>query len=144
GGRYPTQDLAGGRSAPSHSHADRHESLRGWEVAGTRHRRVVQAAGRDPRYRHRGHRLAPPPRQDARAARLILDPVSGEVVELQPFNGIMSKRAAQIGRNLDRLEAEWEAEHPGEMLGPVMTARLQGIAWTHGRPGKKPADLKNE
>lgn len=75
---------------------------------------------------------------------LTLDPVSGEVVELQPFNGIMSKRSAQIGRNLDRLEAEWEAEHPGEMLGPVMTARLQGIAWTHGRPGKKPADLKNE
>lgn len=30
------------------------------------------------------------------------------------------------------------------MLGPVMTARLQGIAWTHQRPGKKPADLKNE
>ena len=25
-----------------------------------------------------------------------------------------------------------------------MTARLQGIAWTHQRPGKKPADLKNE
>ena len=75
---------------------------------------------------------------------LTLDPVSGEVAELQPFNGVMSKRSAQIRRNLDQLEAEWEAEHPGEALGPVMTARLQGIAWTHQRPGKKPADLKDE
>ncbi len=75
---------------------------------------------------------------------LTLDPVSGEVVELQPFNGVMSKRSAQIRRNLDRLEAESEAEHPGEALGPVMTARLQGVAWTHQRPGKKPSDLKNE
>ncbi|MDA3147168.1 AAA family ATPase [Leucobacter sp. UCMA 4100] len=75
---------------------------------------------------------------------LTLDPVSGEVAELQTFNGVMSKRSAQIRRNLDRLEAEWEAAHPGEELGPVMTARLQRIAWAHQRPGKKPADLKNE
>ena len=75
---------------------------------------------------------------------LTLDPVSGEVVELEPFNAVMSKRSAQIRRNLDRLEAEWESAHPGEVLGPVMAARLQGIAWTHQRPGKKPTDLKNE
>ncbi|MDR0594846.1 MAG: AAA family ATPase [Bifidobacteriaceae bacterium] len=75
---------------------------------------------------------------------LTMNPASGEVVELEPFNGVMSKRSAQIRRNLERLEAEWEAAHPGEELGPVMTARLQGIAWTHQRPGKKPADLKNE
>ncbi|CEG97208.1 Conjugal transfer protein [Propionibacterium freudenreichii] len=75
---------------------------------------------------------------------LTLDPASGEVVELEPFNPVMSKRSAQIRRNLERLETEWEAAHPCEVLGPVMTARLQGIAWTHQRPGKKPADLKNE
>ncbi len=75
---------------------------------------------------------------------LTLSPASGEVIELEPFNAVMSKRSAQIKRNLERLEAEWEAQHPGEELGPVMTARLQGIAWTHQRPGKKPADLKNE
>lgn len=75
---------------------------------------------------------------------LTLDPVTGEVAELEPFNGVMSKRSAQINRNLDRLEAEWEAAHPGEEPGPVMTARFQGIAWAHQRPGKKPADLKNE
>ncbi len=75
---------------------------------------------------------------------LTLDPVSGEVAELEPFNRVMSKRSAQIRRNLDQLEAEWETAHPGEVLGPVMTARLQGIAWTHQRPGKKPSDLKDE
>src|SRR5699024_5562361 len=52
---------------------------------------------------------------------LTLDPVSGEVAELEPFNAVMSKRSAQINRNLDRLEAEWEAAHPGKALGPVMT-----------------------
>ncbi|RXW33483.1 MobF family relaxase [Propioniciclava flava] len=75
---------------------------------------------------------------------LTLDALTGEVAELEPFNGVMSKRSAQIKRNLDRLEAEWKAQHPGEALGPAMTARLQGIAWTHQRPGKKPADLKDE
>jgi hypothetical protein len=44
---------------------------------------------------------------------LTLDPVSGEVAELAPFNGAMSKRAAQVERNLTRLEAEWEQAHPG-------------------------------
>ncbi|WP_243743425.1 MobF family relaxase [Brevibacterium luteolum] len=75
---------------------------------------------------------------------LTLDPVSGEVAELEAFNGVMSKRSAQITKNLDRLEVEWEAAHPGEELGPVMTAKLQALAWAHQRPGKKPADLKNE
>ena len=75
---------------------------------------------------------------------LTLDPVSGEVAELEPFNAVMSKRSAQIRRNLDRLEAEWEAAHPGQTPGPVLTAQFQGVAWTHQRPGKKPADLKNE
>lgn len=75
---------------------------------------------------------------------LTLDPVSGEVAELQPFNAVMSKRSAQIKENLKRLEAQWEAGHPGEELGPVMSVRLQAIAWAHQRPGKKPDDLKNE
>src|SRR5690625_5021378 len=75
---------------------------------------------------------------------LTLDPVTGEVAELQPFNAVMSKRSAQINRNLDRLEAEWQAENPGETPGPVVTARMQGTAWAHQRPGKKPADLKDE
>ena len=75
---------------------------------------------------------------------LTLDPVSGEVVELEPFNAVMSKRSAQIRRNLERMEAEWQAKHPGETPGPVLTARMQDAAWAFQRPGKKPADLKNE
>ncbi len=75
---------------------------------------------------------------------LTLDPVSGEVAELEPFNAIMSKRSAQIRRNLDRLEAEWEAAHPGQTPGPVLTAQFQSVAWAHQRPGKNPAGLKNE
>ena len=50
---------------------------------------------------------------------LTLDPVTGEVVELQPFNAVMSKRGEQVRQNLERLEAEWEAAHPGESIGPV-------------------------
>ena len=75
---------------------------------------------------------------------LTLDPVTGEVAELEPFNAIMSKRSAQIRRNLDRMVAEWQAEHPGETPGPALTARMQDAAWAFQRPGKKPADLKDE
>ncbi|EFG48442.1 hypothetical protein HMPREF0183_0258 [Brevibacterium mcbrellneri ATCC 49030] len=75
---------------------------------------------------------------------LTLDPVTGEVVELEPFNASMSKRSAQIKRNLDRMGAEWQAEHPGETPGPALTARMQDAAWAFQRPSKKPADLKDE
>lgn len=56
---------------------------------------------------------------------LTLDPVSGKVVDLEPFNAVMSKRSAQIDRNLQRLHAEWEAQHPGEEPGYAITARMQ-------------------
>ena len=75
---------------------------------------------------------------------LTLDPVSGEVTELEPFNGVMSKRSAQIKHNLDRMVTEWEAEHPGEVPGPALTARMQDAAWAFQRPEKKPTDLKDE
>jgi hypothetical protein len=75
---------------------------------------------------------------------LTLDPVTGEVPELQPFNAVMSKRAVQVERNLDRLSAEWEAVHPGQTPGPVVTGRLQAKAWAHERPAKKPTSLAEE
>ncbi|WP_081998435.1 MobF family relaxase [Sinomonas humi] len=75
---------------------------------------------------------------------LTLDPVTGEVAELQPFNTAMSKRAVQVERNLARLNAEWEAAHPGEIPGPVVTARLQAKAWAHERPAKKPTSPAEE
>ncbi len=75
---------------------------------------------------------------------LTLDPVSGEVVELERFNGVMSKRGEQVRRHLERLEAEWEAAHPGETVGPVVSARLAAKAWAHERPAKKPTTLSEE
>ncbi|MFC4244008.1 MobF family relaxase [Gryllotalpicola reticulitermitis] len=75
---------------------------------------------------------------------LTLDPVTGEVIELQPFNPVMSKRGAQVGRNLAMFEAQWEEAHPGEEPGPVVRARLLAKAWDHERPSKKPSTLGSE
>ncbi len=75
---------------------------------------------------------------------LTLDPVSGEVVELERFNGVMSKRGEQVRKHLERFEAEWEAAHPGEAMGPVVSALLAAKAWAHERPAKKPTTLHEE
>jgi uncharacterized membrane protein len=75
---------------------------------------------------------------------LTLDPVSGEVAELEPFNQQMSKRAAQVERNLTRLEAEWGEAHPGQEVGPVARGRLLARAWAYERPSKKPSTLAHE
>lgn len=75
---------------------------------------------------------------------LTLDPATGEVVELEPFNTLMSKRGEQVRRNLERLEAEWEATHPGETMGPVVSSRLTAQAWAYERPAKKPTTLHEE
>ena len=75
---------------------------------------------------------------------LTLDPVSGEVTELEPFNALMSKRGEQVRKNLARLEAEWETAHPGETMGPVVSSRLAAQAWAHERPAKKPTTLREE
>ena len=75
---------------------------------------------------------------------LTLDPVSGEVVELERFNGVMSKRGEQVRKHLGRFEAEWEAAHPGETVGPVVSARLAAKAWAYERPAKKPTTLREE
>ncbi|GAA2113501.1 MobF family relaxase [Kocuria atrinae] len=75
---------------------------------------------------------------------LTLDAATGEVVELQPFNSLMSKRGEQVRRNLERLEAEWDQAHPGESMGPVVATRLRAEAWVHERPAKKPTTLAEE
>ncbi|MDR1150941.1 MAG: relaxase domain-containing protein [Bifidobacteriaceae bacterium] len=66
---------------------------------------------------------------------LTLDPVTGEVAELEGFNPVMSRRSAQIRRNLAQIETEWEVAHPGQTPGPVLTGRMQAQAWAHERPG---------
>ncbi|MHB1290063.1 MobF family relaxase [Georgenia sp.] len=72
---------------------------------------------------------------------LTLDPVTGEVVELEPFNAVLSKRAAQVERNLAVFMAEWDAAHPGQVAGPLVRARLHAKAWDYHRPNKKPTTL---
>ena len=42
-----------------------------------------------------------------------LDPGTGEVDELMAYVGPFSARARQIGRNIDRYDAEWRETHPG-------------------------------
>jgi hypothetical protein len=75
---------------------------------------------------------------------LTLDPATGEVAELEPYNTVMSKRAAQVERNLLTFEAEWGQAHPGQEPGPRVRARLQAKAWDHQRPNKKPVALGSE
>ena len=75
---------------------------------------------------------------------LTLDPVSGEVIELEPFNSLMSKRASQVVSNLADLEAEWAQAHPGQEPGPVVTSRMVATAWAKDRPQKRPATLAHE
>ncbi|WP_131106539.1 MobF family relaxase [Ornithinimicrobium sufpigmenti] len=75
---------------------------------------------------------------------LTLDPVTGEVAELQPYNAVMSKRGEQVRRNLESLEAAWDQAHPGESMGPVVATRLRAEAWAHERPAKKPTTLREE
>lgn len=75
---------------------------------------------------------------------LTLDPATGEVSELQPYNAVMSKRGEQVARNLAKFEAEWRAAHPGQEPGPVAMSRLIAMAWDHERPHKKPAVLGHE
>jgi hypothetical protein len=38
---------------------------------------------------------------------------AGEIIQLAPYVGAFSQRAAQIERNIDRYEADWTATHPG-------------------------------
>jgi exodeoxyribonuclease V alpha subunit len=65
-----------------------------------------------------------------------VDAESGEVVELASFTGPFSARAAQIGRNMDRYEADWRAANPGAEPGPKLRQSWDGRAWAQARPDK--------
>jgi hypothetical protein len=67
---------------------------------------------------------------------LTLDPASGELVELASYVPGFSARAAQIGRNLERFEAAWRAEHPGQEPGPRLRQAWDRRAWAQARPDK--------
>lgn len=61
---------------------------------------------------------------------------SGEVEQLAPFAGRFSQRTAQINRNVDRYEAKWRTEHPGEEPGPKLRQTWDRRAWAEARPDK--------
>jgi conjugative relaxase-like TrwC/TraI family protein len=70
-----------------------------------------------------------------------LDPDTGEVTQLVPYAGAFSARASQIGRNIDRYEAAWRTDHPGEEPGPRLRRAWDRRAWAEARPDKiVPAD----
>ena len=70
------------------------------------------------------------------AAGFTLEPASGEVAGLAPYVGAFSERAAQIGRNIDRYEAEWRTANPGQEPGPVVRRSWDRRAWKDARPDK--------
>jgi hypothetical protein len=75
-------------------------------------------------------------RQALAAHGFILDWESGEVVQLAQFVGPFSARATQIGRNIDRYEAEWRATNPGRAPGHALWRAWDARAWADARPDK--------
>ena len=65
-----------------------------------------------------------------------LDPTTGEIEQLQRYAGAFSARAAQIGRNADRYEAQWRSGHPGQEPGPRLRQAWDTRAWAEARPDK--------
>jgi exodeoxyribonuclease V alpha subunit len=65
-----------------------------------------------------------------------LDAESGEIRELAPYAGAFSARTAQIRRNVDRYDAEWRSDHPGEEPGPRLRETWDRRAWAEARPDK--------
>ena len=61
---------------------------------------------------------------------------AGEMRQLADCVGPFSARAAQIGRNADRYEADWTQAHPGEHPGPALRRAWDARAWAEGRPDK--------
>ncbi|MEO6509503.1 MAG: MobF family relaxase [Nocardioides sp.] len=60
----------------------------------------------------------------------------GEIQQLAPYAGGFSHRAAQINRNVDRYEAAWRTEHPGQEPGPRLRRAWDRRAWADARPDK--------
>jgi exodeoxyribonuclease V alpha subunit len=67
---------------------------------------------------------------------LTVDPETSEIRELAPHVGAFSARAAQIRRNVDRLEADWRGRHPDHEPGPRMREVWDRRAWAQARPDK--------
>ena len=57
-------------------------------------------------------------------------------MQLAPYVGPFSQRAAQIERSIAGYEAEWAATHPGEVPGPALRRAWDARAWADARPDK--------
>ena len=75
-------------------------------------------------------------RQTLAAHGYTLDPESAEVAQLTRYVGAFSARASQITRHIDRYEATWRTEHPGEEPGPRLRRAWDRRAWAQARPDK--------
>lgn len=85
--------------------------------------------------------LCDPSFRAALAARGYTLDDAGEINQLAPYAGRFSQRASQIGRNIDRYEAEWRADNPGAEPGPKLRRTWDRRAWADARPDKvAPAD----
>ena len=60
----------------------------------------------------------------------------GEIEQLAQFVEPFSRRAAQIGVNIDRYESDWRRERPGEVPGPAQWRAWDAQAWAQERPDK--------
>ncbi|MBO0865110.1 MAG: relaxase domain-containing protein, partial [Mycobacterium sp.] len=60
----------------------------------------------------------------------------GEITQLAEYVGPFSKRATQIGRLIDRYEADWRRTHPGVEPGPRLRRAWDARAWAEDRPDK--------
>lgn len=69
-------------------------------------------------------------------AGFTLDPASGEINELRPFSGAFSARTGQIRANIDRYEADWRSEHPGQEPARPLREMWDRRAWAEARPDK--------
>ncbi len=69
---------------------------------------------------------------------------AGQIRSLRPVVEAMSRRSAQLQRNLARIEAEWRTKHPGK----EPTARLARLwdvqAWEQQRPYKAEAGVLDD
>ena len=71
-------------------------------------------------------------------------PRPSEIRELAPYVGAFSARTAQIRRNIDRYEAEWRSEHPGEEPGPRLRRGVgpAGVGRGPARQGRPDATVR--
>ena len=88
-------------------------------ASGTPRSRPTRGSGRSSR-----RTGSPSTRRPARSAQLV------------PYVGAFSARTAQIRRNIDRYEAAWRSEHPGEEPGPRLREAWDRRAWAQARPDK--------